>query len=157
MIELDKNKRQTITRIAGMLIALAAMAGCANRSEPAENVIESIIQELPPVSEATWRGTGTLECRPETKDMCGPGGCSRQPASVWLRWTPATRTYQRCDRNGCDSYTANVTYSGSYAVVEIPGHQTIMKLTGRNAFLEIVSQMDGVIIYRGQCRPAPNP
>lgn len=110
------------------------------------------------MSETTWRDAGTLECRPTTKDVCGPGGCDRQrePATVWLRWTPATRNYQRCDRNGCDTYTASVTYSGSYALIELPGHGVTMKLTGRNAFMETLSLMDIAYIYRGQCRPAPN-
>ena len=138
-------------------ILLAMFAG-ACQSSPANNSagedVSEFMNRLPPVSETTWQSVGTLECRPTVADVCGANGCQRnEPAGGWTRWTPATRTYERCDRNGCDRYEARVDYAGSFATITLPGRATFARLTGRNAFMEVVTQMDGVLIYRGQCEP----
>lgn len=135
------------------------LAGCNQTvSEPdfAEALAE-LANELPPVSESTWRDTGTLECRPTRMDICSPEGCESGVANIWVRWTPSTRTYERCDRNGCDTYPSAVSYSGSWANITVPESATFAKLTGRNAFFEVVTQNHAVLIYRGQCQEAAAP
>ncbi len=137
-----------------VLCPVAALtASCGGVSSSDDRELSQYVNAHPPVSEATWQSTGTLECRPASVDSCGPDGCERsETPATSVRWTPATRTYQRCDRTGCSSYPAQVSYSGSWANIALPANGVIMRLTGRNAFTEVVTQMDAVMVYRGQCR-----
>ena len=136
-----------------VLVAVAASTAACIQSDADQS--DNIANRLPPVSEATWANVGTLECRPATTDACGPSGCQRQSQSYegWSRWTPAANRYERCDRNGCSAYTATVNYSGAFANLELSGHATIARLTGRNDYTEVVTFLDTVMIHRGQCHP----
>lgn len=105
------------------------------------------------VSEKTWEGVRSLECRPTQGQLCGPAGCSthHDKLKIWQVWEPATNKFSRCDDKGCDTYDAEVSYSGMWATVSVPGRATFTRLTADGEYYEVVTQMDLVYIYRGKC------
>lgn len=137
-----------------IFLALIALAGCdrprAVIDDPENMVAWS--QRNPSVDENTWKGVASLECRPTRADICKPGGCNSGKPLVWLVFEPATSTYKRCGSDGCDAYQAQVSYSGAFANVSVPDRAMFARITASGEFYEVVTQMDMVWIYRGQCQ-----
>ena len=105
----------------------------------------------PDVSEKTWSAADQLNCRPQTGRVCGPAGCKDLKPVTWTVWEPGSGNYQRCDDKGCDTYKAQVNYSGAWANVAVPDRAMFSKLTASGQFVEVVSQNDAVWVYHGQC------
>lgn len=140
-------------------IALLALTGCDSQSDmdaTAADLIEWSKQN-PMVTEDTWDGVKALMCRPESMQVCGPKGCKEQTPNVWLEFVPNSSirpgigTIRRCDAKGCDAYTADVSYSGSWATATIAGRSDFAKITASGEYIEVASLMQDVLIYRGQC------
>lgn len=101
---------------------------------------------------ATWR------CAAEQKWGCElPGGCERQDATkVWMVVDFAKRTYQRCDRNGCDSYAMTPTEKGVFTYIRLRDHPDVfMKMGLADLFVEVVSQGVSTLNSFGTCAPVP--
>jgi hypothetical protein len=144
-----------------ILVAVLICAGCSKA--PPEKTTDELLAErarlakdFPPVSEKTWRGIEAMICEPITYQMCRPDGCETggsQPIPTWIKWHPQTRTYERCDAQGCDSYeNATVAYSGSWANIALPERNAMLRLAGKHQFIEVAGFGEGVFIKRGQCR-----
>jgi hypothetical protein len=137
---------------------LIAGAGCdgqrAMRDDSAENMV-AWPKPNPDVDANTWKGVGSLECRPTRTDVCKPGGCTSGEPRVWQAFEPSTGTYKRCDEKGCDAYPAHVSYSGAWANIVVPDHAMLARITASSDYYEIVTQMDVALIYRGRCRRRP--
>lgn len=140
------------------LIALAALGticGCGEGAKQGDDEVNEMIGWMgrnPPVSDATWSGVQLLECRPTRVDICKPEGCSEGKPVAWQKWEPRTSIYSRCTEDGCDDYTAQVSYSGSWANIVVPESAFMARITASGEYYEIATQMDGVLIYRGQCQ-----
>ena len=122
--------------------------------DSAENMV-TWSQRNPDVDANTWKGVGSLECRPTRADVCKPDGCASGDPRVSQVFAPATSTYKRCDEKGCDAYQAQVSYSGAWANVAVPDRAMFARIMASGEYYEIVTQMDVVWIYRGQCQRIP--
>lgn len=139
---------------AALILALTACSDSSPREaldEGVENLIEwSRLNS--PVSSSTWAGVDSWTCRPSTAQICEAGGCEKQAPKVWLRWKPKANSIERCGADGCDAYTPTISYSGSWANLSIPDRGMMVRMTASGQYLEILTQMDTVLIYRGLCR-----
>lgn len=151
--------RQPAVAIAAVA-AVVACSSCNQRNtgsfeeQPAENLV-AWSQANPNVSDETWAGVETLTCQAKAATRCGPTDCKSFEPVTFVRWHPATKQYQRCGGDDpCDSYTAQVSYSGAWANIAMPENSIMARLTAGGQFVEILTQMDAVLIYHGQCRPA---
>ena len=95
-----------------------------------------------------------LTCRWTAKQQCDAGTpCRTIPASVWTTVDKQTQRYQRCDRKGCDSYTAVVTVGpGAFTVYDLIGRGVFLKMEAGGGATEIVSLGHSVLISHGTCR-----
>lgn len=137
------------------IIAVLLVAGCdgerAVLDDSAEN--RTVWSQLnPDVNEGTWKGVTSLECSPSRVDVCKPGGCAAGEPKVRQVITPATNTYKRCEGQSCDTYQAQVSYSGAWANFAVPDSAMFARVTASGEYYEIVTMMDMVLIYRGQCQ-----
>jgi hypothetical protein len=84
-----------------------------------------------------------------------PGGCQRQDASsVWLLVDFGKGTYQRCDRNGCDSYRMNVSVKGTFTYIQLLDHADVfMKIGLADMFVEVAAQGVSTLNSFGTCAP----
>lgn len=139
---------------AVFILAAFAIAGCDSGGGADEQVAEMVewSERNPPVSEDTWAGVRALTCRPQKMEVCGNEGCKPQDAKVWLEFAPKAGIVSRCDSGGCDDYTAEVSYSGSWATITIPGRASFAKITASGEYIEVASLMQEVLIYRGKCK-----
>ena len=133
-------QRVSISVVAlAALVAAAGMYGCALAAEK-------------PVAPAAV-ATAPLTCRATTKQYCDTGGCKPQPITVWNVVDLQRSTYARCDRNGCDSYTAKISRSGVYTNLEIEGRGVLAKIGEGGAFMEIVTLGTTAYVSHGRCSP----
>lgn len=120
--------------------------------EQGENLLEWS-RANPYVSDKTWAGVESLTCQVTAAKRCGPADCKPFKPTTFVRWHPASKQYERCGGgSACDSYTAQVSYSGAYANIAMPDRSIMARLTASGQFMEILTQMDAVLIYHGQCR-----
>jgi hypothetical protein len=89
-------------------------------------------------------------------NVCGTDGCEAQQlgeanAKVWLEFEPAGKRLSRCDAKGCDRYPVEVSISGAWANIHIPGNAGFMRLTGVGDYMEAVTTIDTIYLYRGHC------
>lgn len=150
--------------MAARLVLLAVAASLCGSCSDAERAnadaqidIADLMQDYPVVDEATWHGSGTLECRFQSAFWCGSEGCSAADSQTWVRWSPETKTYERCDGKACDRYRALVTYSGAFANIVLPENGLLARLTGPGRVVEIATSMDSVLIRHGQCHGSERP
>ena len=105
------------------------------------------------VSETAWGEGNRLVCRPTSLEICGREKCT--PAAelpeTYVVWEPGGNRYLRCDRTGCDSYIAEVAYSGLFANVVLPGGGNVMRVSSSGEYREIAHLMTDTYFYRGQC------
>lgn len=133
-------------------------SSCGNETQDKADSLLNFAGKHLIVSQSTWNGVRSLECRPSTAQVCSPSGCESQRAqtSVFTRLSPSTGLYERCDARGCDSYQATVTLSGAFASFVLPNNHSFARVTGQDGYYEVLSQLDTVIIYWGQCRRIPS-
>lgn len=139
-----------------MLISTALLVACSpaptsDINEQANDLLELARENPVDVSDATWRGKGTLMCRPATKNICTQRGCESGPAEVWSKVTPSSGDYRRCDRKGCDAYRTEVTHSGIWTTLARPENSLLFKVTASGRYVEVASTGDTVIVYHGAC------
>jgi hypothetical protein len=113
-------------------------------------VLLSIIAVLSVVSVAQAR---QLRCEISSKQYCTPAGCEGVSSKVWDLIDLEQKIFKRCDSIGCDQYAANITYSGVYIVIEVPGRGLIAKLriVGGN-FMEVATFATTAYVSFGVCR-----
>lgn len=122
--------------------------------EQSANNLIAWSQANPHVSDETWAGVESLTCQVSSAKRCGPDDCQAFKPVTFVRWHPATKRYERCGGDEpCDSYMAQVSYSGSFANIAVPESAMMARLTAGGEFMEVLTQMDAVIIYHGNCRP----
>lgn len=133
------------------------MAGCNDRATGSfetqgENLIEWS-QRNPYVTEQTWAGVKSLKCEATMAKRCGPNDCKSFKPSTFVRWRPAEKRYERCGGNQpCDVYDAQIAYSGAWANIAVPDSGFMARMTASGQFVEVLTQMDAVLVYHGQCQ-----
>ncbi len=121
--------------------------------QPATNLVDWS-NSNPDVSDQTWRKVQTLNCQVASGQVCGPRGCKGFKPVTSVRWHPSTKRYERCGGDEpCDSYAAQVSYSGAWANIAVPERSMLARLTASGQFVEVLTQMDAVYVYHGQCEP----
>jgi hypothetical protein len=138
----------------------ALLCGSCNQQDtgpasgPSGRDITTWMTDNPVVSEDTWAKVQTLNCQVSSGQICGLEGCKSAKPVTSVRWHPNSKKYQRCGGNAqCDDYTAQVAYSGSWANISVPERSMLARLTASGQFVEVVTQMDSVYVYHGQCQP----
>ena len=143
---------------AGVAFAAMVLASCDEQGEADRQVaaINEFSRNHQTVTEDTWKDVAKLTCRPVSLNVCGVDGCKAQQlgeadAKVWLEFEPAGKSLSGCDAMGCDRYAVDVNISGAWANIHIPGNAGFVRLTGVGDFMEAVTTMDTVYLYRGHC------
>jgi hypothetical protein len=95
-----------------------------------------------------------LTCQWTEKHECSPGsGCKTIKVTTFAKVDLALGKYSRCDRNGCDTYDANVSGTPkTYRNVDVTGRGVFLKFGPDGKSTEVVSLMNTVLISQGICR-----
>jgi hypothetical protein len=95
----------------------------------------------------------TMTCRISAKYACGSeSACKELKPTVWNVVDLTRQTYARCDIRGCDTYDAQVSHSGAFIVIDVPGRGMIAKLAAnKSSFLEVVTAGTGAMNSFGAC------
>ena len=93
-----------------------------------------------------------MRCEITSKFSCLPAGCASNQLGIYNLIDLDRRTISRCDQNGCDTYAANVTRSGAFFVVDVPGRGMLAKLSVDGAdYVELATLGPGVLVSFGHC------
>lgn len=97
----------------------------------------------------------TTRCEIIDKHYCeNAGGCKSVAPKVWNVVDFGRETYSRCDSQGCDEYPAQISQSGTFTIVDIPGRGTFAKLSADGAsFVEVATLGTDVYVSFGRCSP----
>lgn len=97
-----------------------------------------------------------LRCEISSKYTCSREGCSPNKLGVWNLIDLERGKFSRCDRNGCDQYDANVSQSGIYYNIEVPGHGVLAKMTlDGTEYIEVATLGTTVLVSFGSCGEKP--
>ena len=93
-------------------------------------------------------------CEIDSKFSCSAGsGCSDSKLGIWNVVDFGAGTFQRCDRNGCDSYPMAPIQSGLFINFMIPERAMFAKMSGDGSqYVEVVSIATDVLVSFGSCR-----
>ena len=94
-----------------------------------------------------------MVCQWQQKQQCEPGSACRalDASKMFVRVDPASGAYERCDSKGCDAYTASVTKSGVYTIIDLTGRGMFAKFGPGGSATEVVSLGRAVLISHGLC------
>ena len=93
------------------------------------------------------------KCSWSQRHQCSQvGPCVAVVPKTWGVFDSEAKTYQRCDRSGCDAYPVTVNQLGSYRVVGIDGSGSFMKVGHDGTATEVVSLGVNVLVSHGTCR-----
>jgi hypothetical protein len=140
---------------AAALFTPVFLGGCDSKSplERKADHLQELNRTSPNATPQTWAQVGTLECRPNKKNVCGVAGCRSSEPRTFLRLKPSDGTYQRCDSQGCDTYKAAVSYSGIWTNMTVADRALLARLTSGLQFVEVTTMNDDFYLYRGTCKP----
>ena len=94
-----------------------------------------------------------LRCDISKKYVCESDGCKSVPAAVWNLVDSVSGSYSRCDSRGCDRLQAQLSQSGVFINIDVPGHGLIAKMTAdASSFHEIATLEHIIYISFGSCR-----
>ncbi|WP_343546607.1 hypothetical protein [Sphingobium yanoikuyae] len=95
-----------------------------------------------------------LQCNWVEKNQCDAGkGCRKISAgTISVSLDTKTKEYKRCDRNGCDTYQANVHVSGAFTIFDLAGRGVFAKVGPNGQSSEVVSLGNSILISHGFCR-----
>lgn len=137
-----------------LLSAACDQQGTGSFSEQSASNLTTWMTDNPVVDEQTWAKAQTLNCQMSRGQICGPDGCESVKPVTHVQWHPNEKKYQRCGGSSpCDDYDAQVSYSGSWANIAVPDRSMMARLTASGQFVEVLTQMDSVYVYHGQCQP----
>ena len=100
---------------------------------------------------ARWR------CDISEKWNCQPGqgGCQAAVIEIVNYIDTDQGKYSRCDQKGCDTYDAQISTSGIYMHIDLPGRGVFAKMaTDGSTFLETATLMMMTLVSFGKCKPA---
>jgi len=141
-----------ISTLVGNALLVACSPTPASDIDDQANHLMALARDNPvDASAATWRDKGTMLCRPKSKNMCTPSGCMTGPVNIRLEVTPSSGAYRRCGPEGCDQYSAAVSYSGLWTTLALPENSLMLRLTGSGSFMEVAAIGDTVLVYHGVC------
>lgn len=137
-----------------IVLAFLLLASC---DKPAKLTQAEVIKRstLTLVSDDTWRDVAAVVCKPIRVDACGVEGCKEGKPVVTVRWEPKGG-YQRCDNDGCDSYSPVVSHSGIWTELALPQNGMMAKFTADGYYMEVATINDTALVYHGQCERVKN-
>lgn len=96
----------------------------------------------------------TLKCTWTEKQQCAPQqSCRPAPLGLWSKIDLKKRKYQRCDRNGCDTYDATVQVDrAAFTNIDLPGLGVFVKIGPDRRGTEVVSLGNVILVSQGRCR-----
>jgi hypothetical protein len=96
-------------------------------------------------------------CDATQKWVCElPGGCTKDVAAetTWVLLDFQERTYQRCDRFGCDKYPAQMSERSVFTYVQATGRPDMFLKVGlADGFLDVAAQGTSAYTSLGYCKP----
>lgn len=106
------------------------------------------------IATSTEAWSAPMRCDFTEKYQCNPGsGCQPNVLGVWVVVDLDSKLYQRCDRNGCDTYDAVVSdRKGAFITIDLPARGVFMKIGQDSRATEVVSLGNSVIVSQGVCR-----
>jgi hypothetical protein len=94
----------------------------------------------------------TITCRISAKYGCEAAGCTEAEVSVWHVINVSDATYSRCDSSGCDKYDAQLTRSGKFFIIDVPGRGLVATLAvNMAAFVEVATVGTRALVSFGTC------
>ena len=96
--------------------------------------------------------SAALLCTPTIKSYCSAGVCKPTAATTWAKVDQPKGSYSRCDKAGCDAYSAKFSPSGVFQTVEVPGRAMLARLGPNGEFVEIATLGTDVYVSYGKCR-----
>lgn len=141
-----------MTRHFLVMMAALALSSCSDDQEMPPDFDPVRFHSLSPATEQTWAMADKVVCKPSAMDVCTASICEPRKPAAYPVWHPRTGKYDRCDaENGCDTYDAEITYSGAYANLTFGGRSVLFKISTDNRFIEVATLADSVLVYRGTC------
>ena len=94
-----------------------------------------------------------LRCDIVAKYACSAGGCEPNQLGMWNVIDLDSGLFSRCDRDGFDSYNTEITESGMFYIIEVPGRGTIAKMAiDGSSFIEVTTLGTVAVISFGSCQ-----
>ena len=93
-------------------------------------------------------------CQWAEKSQCDPmKGCKPITITTHAKFDHIGRVYERCDRRGCDSYTANVSIvQNGFTKIDVAGRGMFVNIAPDGVATEVVSLGNMILISQGICR-----
>ena len=80
-------------------------------------------------------------------------GCQVVQNTIHINFDPDSKTYSRCDKNGCDDLSAEFSISGDFINIAIPASGMLAKVSiDRTSFEEVVTLGSQVFVSFGLCK-----
>jgi hypothetical protein len=135
---------QTIVQITAWIPILLLVVTTLAAAQPSLDSLRAVSRH--------WR------CDPVQNWQCElPHGCQpAPPEKAWILLDFVKKTYQRCNRAGCDKYDMVGTESGVFTYVNLPGHPDtflkIGKIGAATRFLEVAAIGVSALNSMGTCK-----
>lgn len=102
----------------------------------------------------TSANAAPIRCYPLEKYFCERGaGCKTIPPLTWVVVDFTANTYSRCDRNGCDTYSVEVSKSGMFLVAVHVQSGSVIKISADHTkFIEVVTLGTSSYTSFGNCK-----
>jgi hypothetical protein len=103
---------------------------------------------------ATVATAGPLNCQWAEKSQCDPTkGCKPITITTYAKFNRLAKIYERCDRRGCDSYTANVSVvENGFTKIDVTGRGMFVNLAPDGVATEVVSLGNMILVSQGICK-----
>lgn len=131
-----------------VLIAFAALAltGCEqDKSASADDMLAYASQPTPP--------NATMKCAFRKRQICANGECREAKPVVKTTITPSDETYERCDKDGCDTLNAVHSESGAFHIYMLPDNAGMIKIGPGGDALEVLTMWNEAYLSFGKCNP----
>jgi hypothetical protein len=89
------------------------------------------------------------------KHECAPtSGCKPVKITTYAKVDLTARRFERCDKQGCSSFSANVSkgVGGSFTNVDVTGSGMFLKLSSELTATEVVSLGHMILVSQGKCK-----
>ena len=142
----------------GVLIPSLTLGQAPEQQQPQQRSEDAELREgLRLMVELTSRSlsdrASQWQCRPESGNVCGSGGCTETEPTVWVNLDFDGLRYGRCDPKGCSDNLMEVNRSGIYTTVTSTGGTFLKVVNDGSESVEVVSLGTAVWVYHGRCTP----
>ncbi len=136
-----------------LLIAVLVVSLVAPASSQQSNDLKSDLEALTDLAERSMPNRAARwDCDIQVQFVCSAKGCEQVEPSVQLRIDFRSECYQRCDDQGCDTYSVIHSVGGIYTTISQIG--TLLKaINDGSEFVEVATLGTSVWNGFGECVP----